>query len=230
MRKIHFLFIVSLLLLGFVIFQPSTSSNFSPLAIFKKPALQVPSIKSSNDQDHDGVDDFSDLVASARAQIGVVTKYDTSYYSEAFPPADRGACADVLWRAFNEVGYDFKKMIDQDIARRPNAYPENPIQDSNINFRRVQNIRIFLSAHAQKLTTEVIPGNVENLEQWQGGDIVTFEQIPGGLWHVAIISDTRKDDGVPLLIHNYGSGVKESDYLINWPTKISGHYRLMNNS
>jgi hypothetical protein len=71
----------------------------------------------------------------------------------------------------------------------------------------------------------VIPNNKENLSKWQGGDIVTYEQIPGGLWHIAIVSNKRRNDGVPYLIHNYGQGVQESDHLTKWPTDISGHFR-----
>ncbi|MFC1615962.1 DUF1287 domain-containing protein [Patescibacteria group bacterium] len=188
--------------------------------------LEIKQIVSEIDEDGDGIDDFLDIVESARSQIGVVTKYDTNYYSEAFPPEDRGSCADVIWRALQESGYDFKVMIDEDMALVPELYPQDSTPDPNINFRRVRNIRIFLDRHMESLTTEVIPGDIINLEKWQGGDIVTYAQIPGGLWHIAVISNERRVDGVPLLIHNYGSGVKEDDYLLNWPTEITGHYRF----
>ncbi len=187
--------------------------------------LELARLNSSIDNDGDKVNDYIDIVENARAQIGVVTKYDTNYYSSAFPPADSGACADVIWRALLESGYDFKKMIDEDIVANSEIYPAKG--DSNIDFRRVRNIQVFLEKNTESLTTEVIPGDYENMYQWQGGDIVTFEQIPGGLWHVAIVSDERRKDGVPLIIHNYGYGVKEDDYLLNWPTKINGHYRWM---
>lgn len=186
--------------------------------------LQIAQISSSNDEDKDGVDDYNDLVNAARSQIGKVTLYDTSYYSNAFPPPDRGACADVIWRAMKEAGYDFKKALDDDIREHRSEYPS--VSDENINFRRVQNIRTYLEKYALKLTKDVIPGDENNLREWQGGDMVTFAQIPGGLWHIAIVSNTRRTDGVPLLIHNYGRGVQESDYLINWPTAITGHYRI----
>lgn len=194
-----------------------------------KKILEIPQIISGLDKDNDKIDDYSDIVQSARSQIDVVTKYDTDYYQNAFPSEDSGACADVIWRALNGAGYNFKEMIDDDIKNNPNLYPQNPIQDQNINFRRVNNIKIFLERNAEVLNTEAVSWDKVSLQNWNGGDIVTYEQIPGGLWHVAIISDKRRDDGIPLLIHNYGHGVKEDDYLLNWPTKISGHYRLSKN-
>lgn len=189
--------------------------GFSACTQSEKPKLEIPEIYSNQN-----------LVIGARSQIGVVTKYDTSYYSTAYPPADTGVCADVIWRAFQETGYDFKKMLDEDIRKNSSAYPQNSLTDENINFRRVQNIRTYLERHAQSLTTEVKPGDKKNLSEWQGGDIVTFAQIKGGLWHIAIISNKRQADGIPLLIHNYGRGVKEDNFLTNWPTKITGHFRM----
>lgn len=183
-------------------------------------------VLAENDEDGDGVDDYADLLQSAREQIGIVTEYDTSYYQDGFPPEHKGACSDVLWRAMKGVGYDFKKMLDDDMERNSANYPQDPIQDKNINFRRVQNIRLFLNKYAEVLTTEIEPNDFENLKKWQAGDIVTFDQIPGGLWHVAIVSDKRRKDGVPYLVHNHGYGVQENDYLLDWPAEIRGHFRL----
>ncbi|MFA6528565.1 MAG: DUF1287 domain-containing protein [Candidatus Gracilibacteria bacterium] len=182
-------------------------------------------ITSSVDKDSDGLDDYTDIMEGARAQIGVVTEYDTGYYQDAYPPENSGVCADVIWRALEEAGYDLKEMLDADMALYPEDYTQDPAPDTNINFRRVRNIKVFLEKYAESLTIEVIPWDEENLAEWQGGDIVSFDQIEGGLWHIAIVSDERRDDGVPLIIHNYGYGVKENDYLLNWPTEITGHYR-----
>lgn len=181
-------------------------------------------LTSSVDKDADGLDDYADIVASARAQIGTVTSYDTSYYAGGYPPDNTGACADVIWRALDGAGYDFRTMIDADMADDPEAYLTS--YDTNINFRRTQNIGVFLARNATSLTLDVVPNDLDNLTEWQGGDIVTFAQISGGLWHVAIVSDKRRSDGVPYLIHNHGYGTKENNYLTNWPTAITGHYRF----
>ncbi len=199
--------------------------NLLSSCVFEEARIEIQSIQSTVDKDGDGIDDYTDILESARAQIGVVTEYDTSYYADAYPPENSGVCADVLWRALKGAGYDFKEMIDEDMALYPDDYLSDPVPDPNINFRRVRNIKVFLDKYAVSLTTEVIPWDEENLSEWQGGDIVTYDQIEGGLWHVAIISDERNADGTPLIIHNYGYGIKEDNYLLNWPTEITGHYR-----
>lgn len=161
------------------------------------------------------------LVMAARNQIGVVTNYDTNYYLGGYPPENSGACTDVIGQALLKNGYDLKAKIDKDMTKYPERYPTT--NDPNINFRRVANIKIFLDNYAMKLSTKT---DTKNLIEWQGGDIVTYDQIPGSLWHIAIVSDKKNNEGVPLLIHNYGIGVIENDYLTKWPAPITGHYRL----
>ncbi len=161
------------------------------------------------------------VVAAARAQIGVVTAYDTGYYSGGYPPEGRGACTDVVEQALRKAGYDLKTKIDADMAQFPAAYPHD--SDPNINFRRVRNVKIFLDRQATSL-----PEELNNWDQWQAGDIVTYDQIPGSLWHIAVVSDRKNADGRPLLIHNYGAGVVEDDMLADWPAPITGHYRIEN--
>lgn len=48
--------------------------------------------------------------------------HDSGYYQGGYPPADRGACTDLVWRAFREAGYDLKAMVDADIAADPASY------------------------------------------------------------------------------------------------------------
>lgn len=181
-------------------------------------------LASTVDTDSDGINDYADIVQSARAQIGIVTSYDTDYYAGGYPPDNTGACADVIWRALQGAGYNFKTLIDGDMAAAGDVYPNT--FDANINFRRTQNIQTYLARHTTSLTLDVIPSDEANLMEWQGGDIVTFAQIPGGLWHIAIVSDRRQNNGVPYLLHNHGYGTTEDAYLTHWPTAITGHYRF----
>ena len=162
------------------------------------------------------------IVQQARKQIGIVNSYDSSYYQDWYPPVDRGACTDVIIDTLEWLWYPFKKKIDSDILVHKNIYGiVNP--DPNIDFRRVRIVKIFLEQYAESLSI-----NTQNFNHRQAGDIVTFDQIPGGLWHIGIVSSKRADDGRPLLIHNYGFWTTEDDMLMKRPAKISWHYRVIN--
>lgn len=193
---------------------------------YKEPELNLVSIEKKDDSKivyHDA----HPLVKSAKKQIGVVTKYDTSYYQGGYPPEDRGACTDVIERALRDNDYMLKEMLDKDMLKNPDKYFND--YDSNINFRRVKNLKVFLDRNADTLS---ICTSMECFSQdlWQAGDIVTYEQIPGGLWHVAIVSNKVRLKGtaaIPYLIHNHGYGVLENELLLSWPAPISGHYRVL---
>lgn len=187
-------------------------------------SFKVVRILSGNDQDNDGIDDLDDIVQGARSEADRKPRYKNSYYNGGYPPDDEGVCTDVIWRAFKDAGYNLKEMIDSDIRNNVNAYPRvNGTPEPNIDFRRVPNLDTFFKRKAISLTTEIIPDNLENLKQWQGGDIVVYG---APLWHIGIISNQRRSDGVPLLIHNSGPYAEENDMLLNWPSPIISHYRF----
>jgi hypothetical protein len=72
----------------------------------------------------------------------------------------------------------------------------------------------------------MIPWDEQNLSEWQTGDIVIFKELPSNhLWHIGMISDERRTDGVPYMIDNHGSGTDITITPLDWPTKIIGHYR-----
>ncbi len=167
-------------------------------------------------------DHLSPIVTAARNQIGVVTKYDGTYYVGGYPPEDRGVCSDVINRALRDSGYNLKEKLDNDMKKHPERYTRE--YDPHINFRRVVNIEDYLDTHAQSLSPN-LPAN-NDWSDWLPGDIVTYEQIPGQLWHIAIISDYASRNGTPLIIHNYGVGTQENDMLLTWPSSIAARYRL----
>jgi len=168
----------------------------------------------------------SGVVNAVRDQIGVVIAYDNQYYAGGYPPDDRGACTDVIARALDDLGYDFKNRIDTDMRNNPHVYTRE--YDANINFRRVNNVEVYLERYAKKLRTGFPEDNSgeKDWSDWLPGDIVTFDQIPGQLWHIAIISDHAAPDGTPLLIHNHGNGTVENNMLTRWPSDIAGRYRF----
>ncbi len=188
------------------------------------PPLVVPRTLSGHDQDGDGIDDLDDIVHGARAEAERHPIYRDAYYKGGYPPATEGVCTDVVWRAFKEAGYNLKDMVDRDIAANISVYPRVAGKpDPNIDFRRVANLAPFFIRHAMSLPIEIKPGDIDNLKLWQGGDIVVFDKpYP----HIGIISDKRRPDGVPFLIHNGGPVASETDYLLRWPSPIKYHFRF----
>ncbi|MGS0765822.1 DUF1287 domain-containing protein [Syntrophomonas curvata] len=187
------------------------------------PACEVPLLISDQDQNNNKIPDALDLVNGARQEVEQGTRYDASFYAEGYPPEGKGACTDVIWRAFKTAGYDFKAMLDEDIRNNPEAYGATGKKpDPQIDFRRVKNQQIFFKLYGQELTVEVVERDVKNLKQWQPGDIVIFAPP---YEHIGIISDQRLKSGVPLVIHNGGPRASEANVLQNWPSPIAGHYR-----
>ena len=180
--------------------------------------VQVEQLVIYHDQDEDGIYDLKDIVLGARREVTDKTTYRDGYYEGGYPPEGEGVCTDLVWRAFSNAGYDLKKEIDLDIQEHPEEYPvEKP--DPNIDFRRIVNLRIFFARHGTVLTNEIIPGDPENLAQWQGGDIVITDDPE----HIGIVSDKRNASGVPYVIHNPGPCPRESNTLRFW--KVTAHFR-----
>ena len=185
---------------------------------------EVPRFVSGFDRDSDGVDDLQDIVEGARVYIKGGVIYKDGYYAGGYPPEGEGVCTDVIWVALQEAGFDLKAMVDKDIQEYTAAYPRvNGRPEPNIDFRRVKNLKVFFEKYAEILTTEVKPGDLENLAEWQGGDVVIFGPP---LEHIAVVSDRRRPDGVPLLLHNGGPEASEADVLLRWQSEITGHYRF----
>ena len=147
------------------------------------------------------------------------------YYSNGgFPPSDTGVCSDVIWRAYRDMGIDFHATFQKDVERHPFLYEGD--LDSNINYRRVKRLQVYFSRTAKILTNSIIPNDQNTLKEWQPGDIVIFDILPSNhLWHVGIIADSRRDDGVPYMLDNHGDGVGITITPLDWPTKVIGHFR-----
>jgi uncharacterized protein YijF (DUF1287 family) len=213
--KFTLLFIISIISLGC---QPSQSATNTE----KKT-----SIEEEVRQEKELLNPSHPLVDSARNQIGVVVIYDGKPFQGGYPPNDRGVCTDVIDRAMRANGYQLKDAIDTDFKKNPGRYP-GPFA-GDLNFRRVRNLRIFFNNHAKKLSTCTADSCFKQ-GVWKAGDIVTYEQMSGGLWHIAIISNKYElnENGVkiPYIIHNAGSGTQEEFSLLTWPTPINGHFRV----
>lgn len=187
-----------------------------------RPSISIETINCVSDIDGDGIDDQADIIQGARLEIKNHTKYKSNYYAGGYPPENEGVCTDVIWRALKNAGYSLKENMDKDIQSNKEDYFRIDKIDANIDFRRVQNQYVFLKKYMINLTTEIIPNDRENLVEWQGGDIVVLTN------HIAIVSDKRRKDGVPYIIHNSYNYPKEQDKLLGWKDDniIIGHFRF----
>ena len=229
-RVVKYSIIAVSILLGLIIWPGFRSNNETYKLPFKLPIevpsifIQIPSISCPSDQDNDSVDDLKDIVNGARAEVMRKPQYRSAYYQGGFPPDTEGVCTDVVWRAMRDAGYDLKALVDKDIRENLSRYPRVAGKpDPNIDFRRVPNLIVFFRKYAVELTKEIKPGDVDNLYQWQAGDIVTFDYPHE---HIAIVSDKRRKDGVPYILHNAGPVASETNQLQSWPSQITGHFRF----
>lgn len=184
---------------------------------------EVPNYFSPFDGNGNGKPDSLDIVEAARSEVTKGTRYDANYYEGGYPPEGRGACTDIIWIALRGAGIELKALIDEDIAEHTDDYPRvRSAPDPNIDFRRVPNLVVFFQKYGLELTTDVVPGDPENLIQWQPGDIVVWD----GPEHIGIASDQRRTDGVPLVIHNCGPYASEDSALLTWPGEVAHHFRF----
>lgn len=163
------------------------------------------------------------LIAAARAQIGVTTRYDPAYTKLAFPggdvPRGRGTCTDVVIRAYRDAfELDLQALVNAEMSGAFAAYPRNwglEAPDPSIDHRRVPNLRTFLSRQGAAYP---VPSGARG---WRPGDIFTSIVGSSGA-HIGIVSDRRGRDGW-MILHNIGAGTQEEDALRAWP--LTGRYR-----
>ncbi len=178
-------------------------------------SMGYPQYVSGTDMDGDGIDDQLDLLRSARTYLASSPKYESRYYEGGYPDDGYGVCTDVVAFAMLGAGYDLRSLVQEDILSHPEDYDiETP--DSNIDFRRVRNLRVYFAHTALSLTTDPL-----ETEEWQGGDIVIFED------HIGIVSDLRNSRGVPFVLHHSGRmQLKYEEDILEKRKDITGHYRL----
>ena len=170
---------------------------------------------SSVDKNNDGTDDQMDILNNALAYVQTRPVYKSKYYETGYPDDRYGVCTDVIGYALRKSGYDLRELLDEDIRKNPEDYDVDK-PDKNIDFRRVKNLKIYFEHTAISLTTDV-----NDIEQWQGGDIVVFKN------HIGVISDRRNAEGVPYVIHHNDPYQKNYEEDILQSRKdIVGHFRI----
>ena len=157
------------------------------------------------------------LLDGARSRLGDI--YDASYYSEGEPPEGKSACVDVVYYAYKKIDVDLQKKVNADLRANPSLYPAKG--DYAINHRRCPNLIVWFKRFTKNLTKKT---DKKNLSQWKPGDVVFWSLTDDGVAdHVGIISEKKKNNGIPLVIHQFPPVCKEEDVLKDWV--IMGHFR-----
>lgn len=154
------------------------------------------------------------LANAALARRWVPVVYNPAYVKIAYPGGDvpwyTGVCTDLVVRSYRTLGIDLQVRVHK--ARVGSG-------DRNIDHRRVNVLRKFFARKGKSLSTAKDPSI------YKAGDIVTM-YLPEGTsskTHVAIVTQYKSKDGVPLIVHNRGYGVQLEDWL--FARKVTGHYR-----
>ena len=104
--------------------------------------FNIKTYTSSIDKDNDGIDDQTDILNNVREYIATNPKYKSKYYSSGYPDDEYGVCTDVVAWGLKGAGYDLMELVNEDIINNRNNYNIDTI-DKNIDFRRVQNLKIY---------------------------------------------------------------------------------------
>ena len=214
-KKIVTIIAISLLILISAISYLLYLFNYIPHKMYNNEYFNIQTYTSNIDKDNDGIDDQTDILNNVREYIATNPKYQSKYYASGYPDDEYGVCTDVVAFGLKGAGYDLMELVNEDIRNNKNDYNIDTI-DKNIDFRRVQNLKVYFKNNAISLTT-----NIYDIDNWQGGDIVIFQN------HIGIVSNNRNKNGVTFVIHHANPYQKyyEEDILES-RNDIVGHYRI----
>ena len=189
--------------------------NYIPHKKYTNDDFNIKTYISKTDKDNDGIDDQTDILNNVRDYIKTNPKYKSKYYATGYPNDEYGVCTDVVAFGLKGAGYDLMNLVNEHIKTNRNLYDIDVI-DKNIDFRRVQNLKVYLDNKAIVLTNDI-----NKIKEWQGGDIVVFKN------HIGIVSDKRNKKGIPFIIHHANPYQRyyEED-ILEYRNDIIGHYRI----
>ncbi|MFT6987114.1 MAG: hypothetical protein ACJAT7_002967 [Psychromonas sp.] len=169
----------------------------------------------------------ANLAQAALARTEHQVRYDAAYIKLVYPngdvPSNTGVCTDVIIRSYRQLGIDLQQLVHEDMSKHFDQYPSKRIwglnkPDSNIDHRRVPNLKTYFRRFGQSLTISYQP------QDYKMGEIVTWI-LPGNLPHIGIVvSNVSKENYGPLIVHNMGAGPQLDEMLFDF--KITGHYRF----
>ncbi len=204
--------VLVIILFGLLVYIALDYFNYIPRKSYTDQDFNISYVASDIDYDEDGVEDYQDILDGARDFIAMKPKYKSKYYEGGYPNDGYYVCTDLIWYALKEAGYNLKELMDEDIKKHKNDYNITTI-DSNIDFRRVKNIKVFLDKYTLKMTNDV-----KDYTEWQRGDIVVYND------HIGIVSDKRNKSGISYIIHHDGHHLYEEDGIDR--KQVVGHYRF----
>ena len=189
--------------------------NYIPHKKYTNEDFNIKTYISKTDKDNDGIDDQTDIINNVRDYIKTNPKYKSKYYATGYPNDEYGVCTDVVAFGLKGAGYDLMNLVNEHIKSNRNLYDIDVI-DKNIDFRRVQNLKVYLDNNAIVLTNDI-----NKIKEWQGGDIVVFKN------HIGIVSDKRNKKGISFIIHHANPYQRyyEED-ILEYRNDIIGHYRI----
>ncbi len=189
--------------------------NYIPHKKYTNEDFNIKTYISKTDKDNDGIDDQTDILNNVRDYIKTNPKYKSKYYATGYPNDEYGVCTDVVAFGLKGAGYDLMNLVNEHIKSNRNLYDIDVI-DKNIDFRRVQNLKVYLDNNAIVLTNDI-----NKIKEWQGGDIVVFKN------HIGIVSDKRNKKGISFIIHHANPYQRyyEED-ILEYRNDIIGHYRI----
>ena len=189
--------------------------NYIPHKKYTNEDFNIKTYVSKTDKDNDGIDDQTDILNHARDYVKTKPKYKSKYYATGYSNDEYGVCTDVVAFALIGAGYDLMNLVNEHIKTNRNLYDIDVI-DKNIDFRRVQNLKVYLDNNAIILTNDI-----NKIKEWQGGDIVVFKN------HIGVVSDKRNKNGISFIIHHANPYQRyyEED-ILEHRNDIVGHYRI----
>ena len=214
-KKILIIVTNFLIILIIVVLYALYRFNYIPHKKYTNEDFNIKTYISKTDKDNDGIDDQTDIINNVRDYIKTNPKYKSKYYATGYPNDEYGVCTDVVAFGLKGAGYDLMNLVNEHIKTNRNLYDIDVI-DKNIDFRRVQNLKVYLDNNAIALTNDI-----NKINEWQGGDIVVFKN------HIGIVSDKRNKKGVPFIIHHANPYQRyyEED-ILEYRNNIIGHYRI----
>jgi uncharacterized protein YijF (DUF1287 family) len=166
------------------------------------------------------------LSAAAIERTYLTVRYDPAYVRIPYPngdvPPGTGVCTDEVIRSYRALGVDLQREVHEDMQQNFSAYPNQrrwllSHTDTNIDHRRVPNLRVFFSRKGESLPI------TSRAEDYLPGELVTWD-LGGNVPHIGIVVNKKSpDSGRYMVEHNIGSGPRIEDVLFSW--KITGHYR-----